>query len=103
MDKEHRNYDYLMFSNLDHTHVEVQEDLKRWGEWLGHNLRLKGLRLDGDNCAPFTHLADCVTNFVAVKHYSDRFQLEFIEHLERTVGSGWFFVAEVWLFHNQVF
>ncbi|MCJ1415079.1 hypothetical protein MMC32_001409 [Xylographa parallela] len=80
VDKEHKNYDYLMFSNLDHTHDEVREDIKRWGEWLGHELKLKGLRLD------------------AVKHYSDRFQLEFIEHLERTVGSGWFFVAEYWLF-----
>ncbi|MCJ1474923.1 hypothetical protein MMC13_003583 [Lambiella insularis] len=80
VDTENGNYDYLMFANLDHTHPEVKEDIKHWGEWLGKELKLKGLRLD------------------AVKHYSDQFQLEFIEHLQRTVGTDWFFVAEYWLF-----
>ena len=49
------------------------------------------------------YVVDDVSESAAVKHYSDRFQLEFVEHLERTVGSGWFFVAEVWLSYVLTF
>lgn len=49
VDAENGNYDYLMFSNLDHTHPEVRRDIKQWGEWLGRELKLKGLRLDGND------------------------------------------------------
>ena len=52
---ERGNYDYLMFANFDHTHPEVREDMKRWGEWLGTELKLSGLRLDGTaSLVPFT-------------------------------------------------
>ena len=34
-------------------------------------------------------------NHIAVKHYSEDFQREFIEHLHRTVGGRLFFVSEV--------
>ncbi|PGH15920.1 hypothetical protein AJ79_02087 [Helicocarpus griseus UAMH5409] len=76
--KENGNYDYLMFANLDYSHPEVREDVKRWIEWLGHQLPLSGLRLD------------------AVKHYSTGFLKEFIKHARQTVGPGWFLVAEYW-------
>jgi alpha-amylase len=76
--KENGNYDYLMFANLDYSHPEVKDDVKRWGEWIAGQLPLSGLRID------------------AVKHYSSSFLKEFIRHLRQTVGGSWFFVGEFW-------
>ncbi|OAX84201.1 hypothetical protein ACJ72_01433 [Emergomyces africanus] len=76
--KENGNYDYLMFANLDYSHPEVREDVLKWIQWMGKQLPLAGLRFD------------------AVKHYSAGFLKEFIVNARRTVGPGWFFVAEYW-------
>ncbi|KAL2382459.1 hypothetical protein RJZ90_003245 [Blastomyces dermatitidis] len=76
--KENGNYDYLMFANLDYSHPEVREDVLKWIQWIGDQLPIAGLRLD------------------AVKHYSAGFLKEFIGHVQRTVGPGWFLVAEYW-------
>lgn len=44
VDTELGNYDYLMFANLDYSHPEVCEDMKRWGVWVAQELGLKGFR-----------------------------------------------------------
>ncbi len=76
VDREKGNYDYLMFADLDYMNPEVRDDVKRWGEWIGKEARIKGIRFD------------------AVKHFSENFLKEFIQHLDRTVGEGWFLVGE---------
>lgn len=67
-----------MFANIDYSNPEVREDVFRWGEWIGKELEISGLRLD------------------AVKHYSESFLRDFITHLDKTVGRDWFLVGEYW-------
>nr|UIX27107.1 NFAmy13B [uncultured fungus] len=76
--KENGNYDYLMFGDLDYSNPEVRQDVMNWGEWIGKELPLSGMRLD------------------AVKHYSLSFQKQFVDHLRQTFGPHWFVVAEYW-------
>lgn len=76
VDLEKGNYDYLMFADLDYTNAEVKTDVKSWGEWIGKEVRIKGIRFD------------------AVKHFSEDFLRDFIQHLDQTVGEGWFLVGE---------
>lgn len=67
-----------MFADVDYSNREVREDVFRWGEWIGKELLLSGIRFD------------------AVKHYSEDFLRDFIHHLDRTVGKNWFLVGEYW-------
>jgi len=73
-----------MFADIDHNHPEVRQDMLRWVEWLGSQLRLGGLRVD------------------AIKHYSARFLRDLIEHVDRTVGREWFIVGEYWRADSHV-
>lgn len=82
MDREKGNYDYLMFADLDYAHPEVQDDVKRWGEWMGKEIKIKGIRFD------------------AVKHFSEDFLKDFVQHLDQTCGEGWFLVGEVGILHD---
>lgn len=75
---ENGNYDYLMFANLDYSHPEVQMDVLNWGEWIGTELPLSGMRLD------------------ALKHFSAAFQKRFIDHMRKVYGPEYFFVGEYW-------
>lgn len=75
---ENGNYDFLMFADLDYSNAEVRDDVLRWGEWIGTELPLSGMRLD------------------AVKHYSAAFQRGFIDHIRSTVGPEWFIIGEYW-------
>ena len=75
---ENGNYDFLMFADVDYSNAEVREDVLRWGEWIGTELPLNGMRLD------------------AVKHYSADFQREFIDHVRNTVGPEYFIIGEYW-------
>lgn len=83
VDREKGNYDYLMFADLDYAHPEVKDDVKRWGEWIGKETKIKGIRFD------------------AVKHFSEDFLREFVQHLDQTFGEGWFLVGEVGIFTLQ--
>jgi alpha-amylase len=67
-----------MFADMDYSQPDVRADVLNWGEWLGKEVKLSGMRLD------------------AVKHYSEDFLRTFIRHLDDTVGKDWFFVAEYW-------
>jgi alpha-amylase len=72
------NYDYLMFSNLDHSHPEVRQDLLNWGTWITDELSLSGMRLD------------------AAKHISAGFQKEFVAHVQQTANPEFFVIGEYW-------
>ncbi|KAH6652880.1 alpha-amylase [Truncatella angustata] len=78
VDEGNGNYDFLMFSNIDHSHPEVRADLYRWVEWLGSQLKLGGLRLD------------------AVRHFSASFLRDLMRHIDTSVGQDWFVVGEYW-------
>jgi alpha-amylase len=67
-----------MFADMDYSNLEVRDDVFRWGEWIGKELKLSGIRFD------------------AVKHYSEDFLRDFIKHLDKTVGKDWFLVGEYW-------
>ena len=71
------NYDYLMFADIDYSHPEVKNDVKKWIEWIGKETKIKAVRFD------------------AVKHYSADFLKELLHHLRQTVGPEWFIVGEV--------
>ena len=34
------------FSDLDYRNPEVVEDVCRWGQWIGEQIPLKGMRID---------------------------------------------------------
>ncbi|KAI0161223.1 glycoside hydrolase family 13 protein [Xylariaceae sp. FL1272] len=78
VDEEKGNYDFLMGSDLDYDHPEVEADVLAWGRWLAKTVPLKGIRFD------------------AIKHYSEDFLRKFINTLDNTFGEGWFFVGEFW-------
>ncbi|KAF4245484.1 hypothetical protein CNMCM8980_009500 [Aspergillus fumigatiaffinis] len=75
---EFGNYDYLMFANLDFSNAEVRRDLLNWGEWIGTQLPLSGMRLD------------------AAKHMSAAFQRDFVDHVRKTLGPDFFVISEYW-------
>jgi alpha-amylase len=75
---ERGNYDYLMFANIDHSHPEVRADIFKWGEWIGTEIPIRGMRID------------------AAKHYSASFQKDFVAHLRNTVGADYYLVGEYW-------
>ena len=67
-----------LFADIDHRHPEVRADMFRWVEWLSQQVKLGGLRLD------------------AIKHYSFKFQRDFIAHIKTHVDPDWFIVGEYW-------
>ena len=75
---ENGNYDYLMFADLDLSHLEVRDDLFKWGTWITNTLSLHGMRLD------------------AAKHISTGFQKRFVDHVRRTANLDLFVIGEYW-------
>ncbi|EGG10518.1 family 13 glycoside hydrolase [Melampsora larici-populina 98AG31] len=79
VDEENGNFDYLMFSDLDHSHPEVSDECKKWGIWIIKELGAAGFRFD------------------AVKHMDRGFVADFIKHVRREVGNpDLFAVGEFW-------
>lgn len=78
----HGNYDYLLFSNIDHKHPAVRDDLMKWGEWMLESTYVDGFRLD------------------AVQHFSYAFTREWIARMQacrrKSNASAPFIVGEVW-------
>uniref|UniRef100_UPI00389B3A89 Amylase n=1 Tax=Bacillus sp. KSM-K38 TaxID=129736 RepID=UPI00389B3A89 len=60
VDEENGNYDYLLGSNIDFSHPEVQDELKDWGSWFTDELDLDGYRLDAIKHIPFWYTSDWV-------------------------------------------
>ena len=67
-----------MFDNLDYSQPSVRQDVLNWGSWITNELGLSGFRLD------------------AMKHYSQDFQKEFVQHMDSQFGKDFFFVGEYW-------
>ena len=67
-----------MGQNIDYTREDVRADTLYWGEWIGRETGISGIRFD------------------AVKHFSENFLRDFIRHLDQTVGRDWFLVGEYW-------
>jgi alpha-amylase len=67
-----------MCADVDYSQPDVRTDVLNWGEWLGREVKLSGMRLD------------------AIKHYSEGFLRTFIRHLDETVDKDWFYIGEYW-------
>ena len=80
VDGERGNYDFLMGCDLDLDHPEVQDELKRWGEWTLDTTGSKGFRLD------------------AIKHINSDFFVDWIQHVEQYAGRDVFVVGEFWTY-----
>ena len=80
VDGERGNYDFLMGCDLDLDHPEVQDELKRWGEWTLDTTGSKGFRLD------------------AIKHINSDFFVDWIQHIEQYAGRDVFVVGEFWTY-----
>ncbi|KAL4966952.1 alpha-amylase [Aspergillus stella-maris] len=76
--QEKGNYDYLMFADLDLSNPEVRDDLLHWGSWITSQLSLSGMRLD------------------AAKHFSSKFQKDFVQHVQKTANPNFFVIGEYW-------
>ena len=75
---ENGNFDYLMFSDIDHANLEVKDELKRWIDWFIKELSLDGIRMD------------------AVKHIDSAFAEEFNAHIIENHGEDFYLFAEYW-------
>ncbi|WPH03419.1 Hypothetical protein R9X50_00629900 [Acrodontium crateriforme] len=64
VDDMYGNFDFLMFSNIDHSHPAVRTDLLNWADWMIWETGVDGFRLD------------------AAKHYSSAFTKEWIDRVQ---------------------
>jgi alpha-amylase len=80
--KEHGNYDYLMFNDIESRNPAVRQELKEWGEWYYNTCGMDGFRMD------------------AVKHISHKFLNEWIDYMKNTLKREFFIVAENWVVDN---
>ncbi|KAG9102539.1 hypothetical protein FRC06_001813 [Ceratobasidium sp. 370] len=79
VDKENKNYDYLMGADIDHRHPEVKDDLLAWGKWVIDEIGAAGFRFD------------------AIKHINEVFIGDFIKHVrEQTKKPSMLAVGEFW-------
>ncbi|KAJ7484374.1 alpha-amylase [Mycena latifolia] len=79
VDKENKNYDYLMGADVDHSHPEVHADLLHWGKWVTEELGTAGFRFD------------------AVKHIDRNFIADFVKSVRaETDKPKMFAVGEFW-------
>ena len=76
---EHGNFDYLMFSDIDLSHPDVVEELKKWAIWFIDELDLDGFRMD------------------AVKHMDAVFIEDFINHVIAEKGEDFYVLGEYWV------
>lgn len=78
VDPRHGNYDFLMACDLDTSHPEVCEEMRRWGEWYLDTTGVDGFRLD------------------AVKHVRASFFSEWLAHVAHYAQRSLFAVGEYW-------
>lgn len=67
-----------MFADVNYAHPAVREETKKWALWVAKELNLTGLRFD------------------AVRHISESFTKELINHLDENTNKNWFHVGEWW-------
>lgn len=81
---EFANFDYLMFTDVDYKHPDVQEETKRWLSWFIRETGVDGIRLD------------------AIKHINDWFINDLIKHVKGEFGDNFYVVGEYWYYNNMV-
>ncbi len=81
---EFANFDYLMFTDVDYKHPDVQEETKRWISWFIHETGVDGVRLD------------------AIKHINDWFMKDLVDHLKHEFGEDFYIAGEYWYYDNMV-
>nr|ABC54846.1 alpha-amylase [Bacillus sp. BDL-10] len=79
VDEENGNYDYLMYADIDYNRFEVQQEMKKWGEWIINTLNLDGFRID------------------AVKHIDHEYTRDWLTHVRNTTDQDLFVVGEYWV------
>ncbi|KAF5055394.1 alpha-amylase [Petrimonas sulfuriphila] len=77
------NFDFLLYNDIDFKHRDVREELKRWISWFIKETKVDGLRLD------------------AIKHISDWYIKEFIEHVRAEFGESFFIAGEYSYYENM--
>ncbi|NWO25961.1 alpha-amylase [Peptostreptococcaceae bacterium oral taxon 081] len=76
---EHGNFDYLMYSDIDHNNADVRAELFKWAKWFINELNADGFRLD------------------AVKHIDADFMDEFIKYIQGEIKKDFYLVGEYWV------
>lgn len=76
---EKGNFDYLMFSDIDHENEDVRQELFKWSEWFVEKLDIDGFRFD------------------ALKHISYDFINDFIDNLKGKVPDDFYYFGEYWV------
>ena len=83
VDLEKGSFDYLMGCDVDVKHPEVQQEIKRWGEWFFDTIGMDGVRFD------------------AVKHVEAGFFPEWLQHVRNYSKSRIFAVGEYWSYEVE--
>ncbi|KAJ7598458.1 alpha-amylase [Mycena floridula] len=79
VDKENKNYDYLMGADVDHSHSDVRDDHIKWGKWIVEELDAAGFRFD------------------AIKHIDSAFISDFVQTIRKETNKPKLFaVGEFW-------
>lgn len=78
VDTEKGNFDYLMFTDIDFRHPDVQNHLYQWANWFIQETGVQGFRLD------------------AIKHIDSHFMKTFIEHVYANTDDQFFIFGEYW-------
>ncbi|EPQ26108.1 uncharacterized protein PFL1_06316 [Pseudozyma flocculosa PF-1] len=93
-DRENGNFDYLMFSDIDHAHGDVKDDMLKWGRWMLRNFPVAGFRFDA-----VKHISrEFIHDFVAaVRDEARQLRKERgLEAVDETEGPIAFSVGEFW-------
>lgn len=80
---EFANYDYLMFTDVDYKHPDVQAETKKWISWFIRETGVDGIRLD------------------AIKHINDWFVKELVDHVRGEFGDDFYVVGEYWYYDEM--
>lgn len=75
---EKGNYDYLMNSDIDHSHPEVKEEIFKWVDWFLETTDVDGFRYD------------------ALKHIDYNFIRDLTEYVLSKKGENFYLVGEYW-------
>ncbi|MGT2846330.1 alpha-amylase [Streptococcus massiliensis] len=78
VDTENKNYDYLMYADLDFKHPEVVQNIYDWAAWFVEMTGIHGFRLD------------------AVKHIDSFFMKNFIRDMTEKYGDNFYVFGEFW-------
>ncbi len=76
---EHGNYDYLMFSDIDHNNQEVKDELFSWAKWFINETKVDGFRYD------------------AIKHIDANFIDELNKYILKNTNNKFYSVGEYWV------